>query len=80
MDVPVDERTVRVKVYPRSAKPRVVEEPDGVFKVYVAAAPDKGKANDELLKALSRHFGVSKTSLQIIRGQASREKLVRLSE
>jgi uncharacterized protein (TIGR00251 family) len=80
MTLPVGERTFRVKVYPRSAKPRITEEPDGSLKVYVAAAPDKGKANDEVIKTLAGHFGVSKTSVQIVRGQASREKLVRLGE
>jgi uncharacterized protein YggU (UPF0235/DUF167 family) len=47
--------------------------------VYVSAAPEKGRANSEVIKALSRHLGVNRASLEITRGETSREKLVRIS-
>lgn len=67
-----------MKVYTKASRPRVTEEEDGSYRVYVSAAPEKGKANDEVLKALSRHLGLGKTALEIVRGQTARDKLIRL--
>ena len=71
-------RTVSVRVTPGSSKPRVEEQSDGTFRVYVSASPDKGKANSEMLRSIAKHFGVRGSAITIIRGQASREKLLRI--
>lgn len=71
-------RTLRVRVYPGASNPRVEEEPDGLFRVYVSAAPRRGKANAELLKAISRHMGIAKSSITIEKGLKSREKVLRI--
>jgi uncharacterized protein len=69
---------VRVKVYPNASNPRVEEAPDGVLHVYVSAAPHKGKANAEVLKAVSKHIGISKSNISIKKGLSSREKVLRI--
>lgn len=69
---------VRVRVCTGSSKTRVEEEPDGSYRVYVSASPEKGKANAELLKAISRYLGVAKGSISIVKGQTSREKLLKI--
>jgi len=71
-------RMVSVKVCTGSSKPRVEEEPDGSYRVYVAASPERGKANVELLKVIARYLGVAKSSISIVRGQTSREKLLKI--
>jgi len=58
----------------------VEETPDGLYRVYVSAAPRKGKANAQLLKAMSRHLGVTKGSITIKKGLTSREKVLRIEE
>jgi uncharacterized protein len=58
----------------------VEESPDGVLHVYVSAAPRGGKANAELLKAVSKHIGIAKSSISIRRGQSSREKLLKIED
>jgi len=73
-------KVITVRVCPRSQKPRVVEDAGGCYKVYVSAAPEKGKANKQVVKILARHLGLRKTSLEIIRGQSSREKLIKIHE
>lgn len=51
---------------------------DGTLKVRVAAAPEKGKANAELLSFLARHYGVSRNDVSIVTGAASPLKHVRI--
>jgi uncharacterized protein YggU (UPF0235/DUF167 family) len=47
-----------------------------VLRARVAAPPVEGRANEALLRLLSDALGVAKSSLRIVRGQRSREKLV----
>ncbi len=73
-------RTIRVRVVTGASNPRVEENPEGEFRVYVSAAPEKGKANAQVKKALAEHLGVRKASLELVRGHTSRDKLFRLDE
>jgi uncharacterized protein (TIGR00251 family) len=69
--------TVRVKVIPRSAQNQVIGEmPDGTLKVRIAAAPERGKANDELIALLARHFQVARSAVTIISGHSTGLKLI----
>lgn len=52
---------------------------DGSLKVRVAAVPEKGKANTELIRFLAREFGVPASAVEIVTGAASARKQVRLS-
>ena len=71
--------TLRVKVIPRSPRTEMAGEmADGTIKIHVAAPPDKGQANDELCAFLARHYGVPKGSVEILSGQTSTRKLVRV--
>ncbi|HEY5494879.1 MAG TPA: DUF167 domain-containing protein [Candidatus Anoxymicrobiaceae bacterium] len=76
--MPGDE-TLRVKVTTRSSRPRVEQEDDGGYRVYVSTAPEKGKANTQVLKALARHLGVPRSALEITGGLTSRDKTIRLT-
>ncbi len=44
--------------------------------VGVKAVPEKGKANDEIIKKIARHFGVPKSSVRIISGATAKKKIV----
>ena len=52
---------------------------DGMLKVKVSAAPEKGKANQCLLKFLAKQLGVKKNAVNIISGQTSPVKQVKVS-
>jgi hypothetical protein len=49
---------------------------DGVWQVRVSASPVRGKANKELIAFLSRLLGVSKSQIGIIKGHATRDKVI----
>ena len=49
-----------------------------MLRVSVAAAPVDGKANTALCKLLAKRAGVPRTRVTIVRGERSRDKLVRI--
>ena len=46
------------------------------LKIYLTAVPVDGKANKELLKLLAEKLGVSKSRIEIIKGEKSKEKII----
>ena len=67
---------LRVRVHPSARRNEVTGFTDGVLQVRVSAPPIKGKANRELIAFLSEILRVSKSSLRIIKGQTSRNKVI----
>jgi len=51
---------------------------DGTLKIAVAAIPEKGKANEELIRFLSKHFHVPKDCVTIERGLTSNKKIINI--
>jgi uncharacterized protein (TIGR00251 family) len=49
-----------------------------MLKIKVAAAPKRGKANEELIDYLSGILKISKSRIEVIKGGTSREKTVRV--
>ncbi len=67
---------ITVRVQPRASRPGVERMGEREFRVRVSAAPDRGRANEEVLERLADHLGLPKSRLRILRGQASRMKTV----
>ena len=70
--------TIKVKVQPRAPRTEIVGEHAGTLKLRVAAPPVDGKANEECRRFLAKLFGVSATSVEIISGETSRDKVIRI--
>jgi uncharacterized protein (TIGR00251 family) len=51
-------------------------EQDGVLKVAVAQAPEKGKANKAIIEFLAKTLGLRRSNLEIISGHTSSQKQV----
>lgn len=69
---------ISVKVVPRAKKPGVEKLADGSWRVAVSAPAESGKANAAVVDALAKHFDVPKSSIQILRGETSRLKLIEI--
>lgn len=69
----------KVRVIPRASKTEVVGSIDGMLKVRLKAPPVDGAANEELIKSLAKVLGVSKGNIEIISGQTSRTKRLRVA-
>lgn len=65
--------SIEVRVHPRSKK-NAVEKNGEYYKVWVQAAPEKGKANREMIKLLAEHFGLAPSHIRLVRGKKSRNK------
>ena len=71
---------LRVKVIPKSSKNEVAGYmADGTLKVKIAAVPEKGRANAALCRFLAEHFGVPERDVQVLSGQISQRKRVRIA-
>ncbi len=71
--------TFSVRVVPRASKSEIVGEHDGALRVRIASPPVDGAANAELIKLLAKQFGVSKSNVEIIGGQTSKTKQIRIT-
>ena len=68
------------KIVPGSSSPtRVCGLLDGMLKVKVSAAPEKGKANQCLLKFLAVQLCVKKNAVNIVSGQTSPIKHIQVT-
>ena len=68
---------IAVRVTPKASRNRIVAE-QGAIRVYVTVAPEGGKANAAVQKLLAKALGVAKSQLQLVRGQAARDKVFRV--
>lgn len=66
---------INVRVIPRAKLNRVEVQPDGIVRVHTTTAPTDGKATADVIKMLAEHYGVPKTSIKLVRGQTSRDKV-----
>ncbi len=72
---------LRIKVLPKSPKNEVVEIlDDETIKIRIKAVPERGKANAELIKFLSKEFGVQRDQITIISGKTEQLKLVKIKQ
>lgn len=51
---------------------------DGVLQAKVTAAPVEGKANKALCRLIAKRVGVAPSRVRVVRGEKSREKVVRV--
>lgn len=68
---------ISVSVKPGSSK-NLIEPAEQGLKVWLRAQPEDGKANKALVCLLADHFGVSRKSVRILRGETGRTKLVEI--
>ncbi len=72
---------LRVKVRPKSKANEIVDTmEDGTIKVRVKAAPEKGKANKEVIEVLAKEYGVKKSEVEIVGGKVDQIKLIKINE
>ncbi|MBI5306468.1 DUF167 domain-containing protein [Candidatus Wolfebacteria bacterium] len=74
-----------VKVKPNAKIEKVEEIPEQLigrkevdFKVWVKESAKEGKANDAVIKALAKYFGVSKSAVNIVSGATVKQKIIDL--
>lgn len=64
---------------PRASRSEIVGEHDGSLKVKLASPPVDGAANAELIKLFAKKFGVSKSDIEIVSGETSKNKRIKIN-
>jgi uncharacterized protein (TIGR00251 family) len=67
-----------VRVVPRAAREQIAGMRDGRLLVRVTAPPLDGRANAAVCALLAKAAGVPKGAVSVVRGEAARDKRVRI--
>jgi uncharacterized protein len=70
---------LRLRVAPGAARPSVVGRHGDAWKLRVAAAPERGKANEAVLRLLAETLALPRSEVVLVSGAASRDKVVELT-
>ena len=72
------ETRLEVRVRPKAGRNRVSWDGVSAVKVYVTAPPEGGKANEAVITLLAKLLGVPRRDVELLRGQKSRDKVLRI--
>ena len=73
-----DSISISISIHPNSQKNRILIT-DYSIEIYIKEPPTKGKANQALIKYLSKKLEISSSSLKILHGEKSKKKIVSIS-
>ncbi|MGB3412425.1 MAG: DUF167 domain-containing protein [Microthrixaceae bacterium] len=71
--------TLTIRVQPSGGRSAVVGTVGDALKVRVAAPANEGKANAELLRFLAATLDLRRSSVSLLRGERSRDKVVEVT-
>lgn len=70
---------LRLRVVPGAGRAGFVGRYGAAWKVRVAAPPERGRANDAVLKLLSDTLALPRASVSLVSGHGGRDKIVELA-
>ena len=73
------EAIIAIKMIPKASRSEVVGWEESRLKIRIAEVPEKGRANKELIRLLSEVLKISKSEIEIISGETSRLKRVKIT-
>jgi len=65
---------ISCRIHPRS-KVVKIEIREGVYHLFVRAAPEKNRANLEVMELLANHFHLSQNKISLLHGSTGKNKL-----
>ena len=69
---------ISVKTHPKSKKVEVLQKDAAHYEVWVREAPEKGKANQAVIEALSDFLNLPRSRITVSSGHASRNKVIEI--
>jgi uncharacterized protein len=69
---------IGIRCTPASRRESIAALPEGGFSAHVSAVPEGGKANAALCKLVAKAAGVPKSSVRVVAGGTSREKVLEI--
>ena len=74
-----DGTLLSIRVQPRASRDEIVGWQGDTLRLRVSAPPVEGEANMAIRKLVARALGVAPTSVELVRGERSRDKVVRVA-
>lgn len=71
-------RVIQVRVKPNARTSVLEQKEDGTWMAQIKSPPVDGKANDELIALVAKHFGCRKSGVSIKAGGSGRLKLIQI--
>jgi uncharacterized protein (TIGR00251 family) len=69
---------IKVKIVPGSSKNKIIGVYNDSLKITITALPVEGKANKKCIAYLAKYFNISKSKIEIISGQISKNKFIKI--
>ena len=73
-------KLIQVKVKPNARVSTLCEMPDGTWLAQIKSPPVDGRANEELLALVARHFALPKSRIAVKSGASGRVKLLHIED
>ncbi len=70
---------IKVKVIPKASSTAIVGWEGDELKIRLKAVPEKGEANNELIRFLATFFQQPKSRIKLIQGASSRHKKIMMT-
>lgn len=71
---------LEVKVVANAKEEKIEKQDQNKLKIWIKAKPLDGKANKAVINLISESFDVPKSSIRIIKGEKSRDKVIEISD
>jgi uncharacterized protein (TIGR00251 family) len=69
---------ILIKAHPGARRSEVAGRRGDILQVRVTAPPEGGKANEAVRETLAEALGIARSRIAIVRGAASRQKVVQI--
>ena len=69
---------LNIHAIPNSKSSEIIKIDENTYKIKVDSSAAEGKANKRLIEILAEHFNVPKSSVKILKGLKSRNKIVEI--
>jgi uncharacterized protein (TIGR00251 family) len=71
---------IQIKVKPNSRASLLQQNADGTWLAQLKSPPVDGKANEELIALVAKHFKLPKSNVSLKSGASSRTKLIQIRD
>ena len=75
----MESRLLTVKVRTKAKERSVQVTPEGVFIVRTTFAPERDRANKDIITLLAKHFKVAKSKISLEKGRTSATKIFKIT-
>ena len=69
---------LNLKVVPNAKKSEIIGQYENYLKIKITAQPIEGKANEAIIKFLTKYLDIPKSKIEIISGEKAKIKQVKL--